>query len=1131
MGHYDDLLREIPHETLDGWSAGAIGRSTIKSLIEGDLWYEYAQASPGSVGGIATTAGIHGASTKENQGLLIDVAKAIQGNIDTETEHEGLIVGDSIWIDSTPNLQFILDLFLEGDLKFKDFLNGSGVIAAAFDSVSIKDSKYDDEKIRRNNQDLTAEDILAYNLKNSSVWPILIDTAAIHTESGYFQPSLAANVAGIPLQVANDVAVHLELKEESNRQDLEERFKQSQQGALEAKAATEEDIEKTEQDVKIHMQSLLASHLTTLAAFNKGARAELMPRYEKTFLLDGPPSQLVNKLTYVPGSEAFANITVPEASSLVPMIRLFKVLYNSKGELDRERPEIELIFKTFTDVDSDFMSGHGAGRSGVGIKSFDWQYNGTNPATVKNDITAKLVLYFQNFNDLLKEQENGFKYVDLLIRSSPTGEADKDKSIEDPNETGIVENKSTTTGDSKNFEIKAQVGWSPNPQYAEEVSVNPDLAKSIKNQQVSLFLTLVEHEFSIRQDGTFELTIDYRGRIDGIMMEKRADVILDGEVQRQMCELTNKLEKAKSGCFQDEIEGLEEQIEEVKTRAKFESHTKIFTDLLSTGRLYYAKIDKNAWEKADKKIVNLQPGDIGISADKANVLYEADADILNKEFQVAIIERAKEDAGINIGGCKDTWSEGLASSAGRFVGFGAGYGLGYWGPLLTGVGDFTEALELSREDSDWWECFKLQYNAGAGLETPGDKPLAVESVEFSNGQLGEKYGLREDDGSLIIPYFFLGDLIDIAARKALGSQNETSDESECNTYFHPNRVDHLGIILGCLEIAPHGNQTGWQQINIGDIPICLPYFRDWWARHTTKSSKNNYPLIKFIRDCLKDFALEALGDDLFDGMRSQKLLIRDASINIPAHTPGINPIRQRIRESISEPAYHDKLIASRLDLSMIPSSRPMQLVNSPNLTPNDMYFYKVFYLVNDSPDYLKGNKTEDLERGIQHVVMGSRSGLLKEANFSRSTAAGLREQRVVEESEFNPLSHLADVYNIDVRMIGNTMFFPGQYVYLNPIGFGTKLGNPSDPGSPSRAMGLGGYHLITQVSSFIDAGKFETSIEALWETSGGEGSRRNERGQRTETTKCSSKVGTLNDALASAIAGSTGTDSTIELPE
>lgn len=1120
MGHYLDLLEEIPPESPRGWSAGAVGKAAIRSLIEGDLWYTYAKASPGSVGGIATAGGLHGGSTKENQGFLIDVAKAIQGDL---------------IITKTSDLQEEWDMFMAGAQTFKEFYRNTNISTDALDSASSLD---DSDKIRRNNPDTGAADFLAYNLLNSSTFGSIISAAKLAHKLGYF--TLGGGISEVFARTTAGAAAVLEyagLKDEQDLQALEERFRQAQQGAAEAKAASEEDIEKTEQDVKIHMQALLASNLVELAKFNKDSRSLMMPRYSKTYLLDGPPSELVNKLTYVPGSESFINLTVPEASSLVPMIKLWKVRYNSKGSLDPDLPAIPLIFKTFTDTDSDFISGHGAGRSGVGIKSFDWQYNGTNPATVKNDITAKLVLYFQNFNDLLKEQENGFKYVDLLIRSSPTSTKDKEKSIEGQNETDIPENKSTTEGDSKHYEIKATVGWSPNVQYIEEHG-NPDLATGIRNQQVSLFLTLVEHEFKITQQGTFELTIDYRGRIDGIMMDKRADVILDGEVRKQMSKLAKDLEEANSNCFKDEVKDIKEKMEDVKTRAKFESHTKVFQDLLGAGRLYYAKISKDDWDAAGQKIINLKKVDIGIPVDGSPIktLYKASDDILNKEMQIAFGERPD----VIEGGCGTSYQSTAAFAAWYLgnvtAGMHADNNLTWWNPLaqasaylLRSAGAIDEepaAWEPSQEDSDWWKCFKLQYNTTTGQEQPEEKPLAIATVEFENGQLGEKYGLREEDGSQIIPYFFLGDLIDIAARKALGNENSTPDESEDAADFNPNRVQNLGIILGCLEIAPQGKQENWEYINIGDIPVCLPYFRDWWARHTTKSSKNSYPLIKFIRDCLKDFAMEALGDDLFDGQRSQKLMIRDASISVPARPGGGNPIEDRINKGLDNVNERGLLKASRLDLNKIDNTSPMQAVNPTNLTPNDMYFYKVFYLVNDSPDYLNGNKQEDSKKGIQHIVMGSRSGLLKEANFSRSTSPGLREQRVIEESEFNPLSHLADVYNISARMIGNTMFFPGQYIYLNPIGFGTKLGNPADPGSPSRAMGLGGYHLVTQVSSFIDQGKFETTVEALWETSGGPGARRNDRGQKTEKGDCSSDAS--NTALSSP---TPSPESNIELPE
>jgi hypothetical protein len=1120
MGHYLNLLDELPAESPSGWAAGAVGKAAIRSLIEGDLWYTYAKASLGSVGGIQTGGGTHGGSTKENQGFLIDVAKAI---------------AKDLIITKTSDLQAEWDMFMAGTQTFKEFYRNTNI---SLDALTDASSLDDSDKIRRNNPDTLAVDFLAYNLINSSTFASIISAAKLARKLGYFSGAGIDEVFYDAKARASALLEMIGVKDEQDLQALEERFKQSQQSASEAKAASKEDIEKTEQDIKIHMQALLASSLVELSKFNKNNRSLMMPRYSKTYLLDGPPSELVNKLTYVPGSESFINLTVPEASSLVPMIKLWKVRYNSKGALDPDLPAIPLIFKTFTDTDSDFISGHGAGRSGVGIKSFDWQYNGTNPATVKNDITAKLVLYFQNFNDLLKEQEGGFKYVDLLIRSSPTSVKDKKKPIEDQNETDCPENESTTEGDSKHYEIKATVGWAPNVQYVEEHG-NPDLATSIRNQQVSLFLTLVEHEFKITQQGTFELTIDYRGRIDGIMMDKRADVILDGEVRKQMSKLTKDLKEAESNCFKDEIGEIKERIEDVKTRAKFESHTKIFQDLLVTGRLYYAKISTDDWDAAGQKIINLKKVDIGIPADGSTdlkVLYKASDDILNKEMQIAFGDRPD----VIEGGCGTSY-QSTAALAAWYLGnvataAHADNALTWWNPVahlasegfqFAGIiNEEPAAWELSQEDSDWWKCFKLQYNTTTGQEQPEEKPLAIKPVEFKLGQLGETYGLREEDGSKIIPYFFLGDLIDIAARKALGGENSTTDESEDAADFHPNRVQNLQIILGCLEIAPYSDQDSWEYINIGDIPVCLPYFRDWWARHTTKSSKNSYPLIQFIRDCLKDFAMEALGDDLFDGQRSQKLMIRDASISVPAKPGGGNPIEDRINKGLDNANERRLLKASRLDLNKIDNTSPMQAVNPTNLTPNDMYFYKVFYLVNDSPDYLNGNKQEDSKKGIQHIVMGSRSGLLKEASFSRSTSPGLREQRVIEESEFNPLSHLADVYNISARMIGNTMFFPGQYIYLNPIGFGTKLGNPADPGSPSRAMGLGGYHLVTQVSSFIDEGKFETTVEALWETSGGPCARRNDRGQKTEKGNCSSDAS--NTALSSP---TPSPESNIELPE
>jgi hypothetical protein len=74
-------------------------------------------------------------------------------------------------------------------------------------------------------------------------------------------------------------------------------------------------------------------------------------------------------------------------------------------------------------------------------------------------------------------------------------------------------------------------------------------------------------------------------------------------------------------------------------------------------------------------------------------------------------------------------------------------------------------------------------------------------------------------------------------------------------------------------------------------------------------------------------------------------------------------------------------------------------------------------------------------------------------------------------------------------------------------------------------MGLGGYHKVIKVSSYIEAAKFETTVEALYETSGGdkselvhgsvEGTESNDSGniqaaQTSQPIATQSNVGNIN---------------------
>ena len=135
---------------------------------------------------------------------------------------------------------------------------------------------------------------------------------------------------------------------------------------------------------------------------------------------------------------------------------------------------------------------------------------------------------------------------------------------------------------------------------------------------------------------------------------------------------------------------------------------------------------------------------------------------------------------------------------------------------------------------------------------------------------------------------------------------------------------------------------------------------------------------------------------------------------------------------------------------------------------------------------LHGDKEEDADKGIAHFRYGSTAGMMKSISFSKSPIEYLAEERYVREGSDNLLNQLAGRYDMQMSMVGNNMFIPGQYVYFDPValGIGKSYARTDSGRSLSNLMGLGGYHIITEVGCSITPGKYETTIKGLWETGG-----------------------------------------------
>ena len=94
---------------------------------------------------------------------------------------------------------------------------------------------------------------------------------------------------------------------------------------------------------RVNQQALLSNFLEPFKEANRVRQAGIplvSPGNQEMYMLDGSPLTLVNKMVYNQGADKFVDIRTNEASSLIPMIRLYKV-YRDKDKTTRQ---VEISF-------------------------------------------------------------------------------------------------------------------------------------------------------------------------------------------------------------------------------------------------------------------------------------------------------------------------------------------------------------------------------------------------------------------------------------------------------------------------------------------------------------------------------------------------------------------------------------------------------------------------------------------------------------------------------------------------------------------------------------------------------------------------------------------------------------------
>ena len=783
-------------------------------------------------------------------------------------------------------------------------------------------------------------------------------------------------------------------------------------------------------------QCILSQKFDKLAKFHKGEFAnyysnasQYFPKKEKTLFVETKnPAAFINQLTHVQGSEIFLNMKNDKYSNLLPKIQLYAVKYREEdGEVLKIPENQEIIFPQNAQV---FSGKSILGRGDYGIQSFNWDLIGSNPRTVRNDIQAELVLYFQSLDQIFADADNSQANNNILklLKRPPKAQRKTKEELEKKKNKSCADLNVPEGKDTKNreyYEVRADVGWMP---ASNSTGLSTDEKTAIKNQNLSMFLTLIDHSFNFKQDGTFTLALTYRGRVEELLSNQVADAIATPKFKMER-QIIKSIKHYISSSSKESSEGEETP----------KSKSSEFNDLV-------AKHNKDFKRNAFSDIIDDMSNKNRIFYVK--LLTSELIDFVNEGKKVSL-----EPAG-NIHIMSDICGSGEAPTS------------------MTGK--FEDMVKTQAEIT----------------ESEDDEKKSTSAA------VNDGFDINNED--YFFSFFFLGDLLDTIFTRACKSENmesvieeylnpggkawaflsgqpikeveaEIHESLEQNKIFY-QQLQSTKLILGCFPITNKECLT--TVYNLAQIPISTKLFKDWFATKVVDRDIDVYPLTQFARDVIKDLAIYALKDHC-ESLTESNLALRTTSLTGRPNIEKLPNFSFNKSRALKGTHAENYLHMEDTVINLNKVEKEEEKVNN----------VLIIYAEDSSIKNLTGDIDQDEKAGIQHLFYGRDRGIVTSIQFTKNDIPGLREAKFSRDS-LNALSELSTVYNANIVTVGNVIFWPGQKAFLNPLGMGSSVGNPTDPKSYASVLGLGGYYTLLDIKSSITAGSYRTTMRAQWETSG-----------------------------------------------
>lgn len=753
------------------------------------------------------------------------------------------------------------------------------------------------------------------------------------------------------------------------------------------------------------------------------------PFANKAINIQGSAFAFTNKLAVSPDQRFLFELNNKELSSITPNMRFYKV---DSEPNDGKDVSTEISFDTnFTGSLQQYMSRRGTKRGGrglgVGVKSFDFSYDGTDPFSAKKAISAKLVLYAPNFSDLLRERtgDNGVKYsyVDLALKTGKY-KTDETKAAEKLKET--LSAKERDNLDKLNFRLKAQVLWTATKDNLR--LFDSEKKDAIYNSAISFYLTPTIHEFDFDETGAVIFTINYLAYIEDYFSQPTFNIFGGLAADKRYRDLTLDYFR-QADCKTTGFDEFKKADQQYVTLLNQSSLSKIIRKLRINNLIYYisaSKEEMKEWLKnptsnefLDK--VTTQP-EIGIDQ---NMINEA---------------ASKAKTTLDSGEVRD--------GSGKFN-FGA-YRLS-----LVANSDLRENIAF----------FYLS-----------DLIDAAMSLIEDNLDLEKKTNYYD----AVINRAFTGAA---AVKNYVDERVKSKEDPKIKATLE--QFKKMRIVLGPMEITPYtskrANEKKMYSGTLGDLPISLNYFLDFMSEKVLSNDFVSYPLSKFVKDVINDCMKNFLNADGCLGAGTSQRVSLNSTTVLAYNTMNGNA-EDDLTNTILMGNSAETGWSSRgcLLLNKVPEPFfPLLKISGPNdqrtkLDISTMRNYYIFSIAKRYPvEKYQGDVGVDAQNGIFHYVLGADRGIVKNISLDKTNTPGLKELRFEQEG-FDGLTQLREVYNANISTFLNPQTFPGTYIYVDPRGF-----DPTADEDLSK-FGIGGYYMITKTSHKIEPGNAETTINASW---------------------------------------------------